>query len=153
MCLLIDFSPFFLYVAFHDPHRCGHTNPQFGEFCERFGNGEEGEISVYHSLKNTNSTIGTPLLICPVSSFVLLCFSSPILYYSLKCVYICESYMSKIFRYGTNTWLASNLLRMGRNYSPILHSKHRCCSKRHTGTIHYNVQIGSRCLLQDLLQQ
>ena len=28
-------SPFFLYVAFHDPHRCGHTQPQYGYFCER----------------------------------------------------------------------------------------------------------------------
>ncbi|GIY35196.1 n-sulphoglucosamine sulphohydrolase [Caerostris extrusa] len=35
-------QPFFLYVAFHDPHRCGHTNPEYGEFCEKFGNGEEG---------------------------------------------------------------------------------------------------------------
>ncbi|KAJ8979325.1 hypothetical protein NQ317_006939 [Molorchus minor] len=35
-------EPFFLYVAFHDPHRCGHTNPEYGEFCQRFGNGEEG---------------------------------------------------------------------------------------------------------------
>ncbi|KAH1015790.1 hypothetical protein HUJ04_007122 [Dendroctonus ponderosae] len=35
-------KPFFLYIAFHDPHRCGHTNPQYGEFCQRFGNGEEG---------------------------------------------------------------------------------------------------------------
>ena len=33
---------FFLYMAFHDPHRCGHTNPEFGNFCERFGNGEPG---------------------------------------------------------------------------------------------------------------
>ena len=33
---------FFLYVAFHDPHRCGHTQPQFGEFCEKFGNGQVG---------------------------------------------------------------------------------------------------------------
>ena len=30
---------FFLYVAFHDPHRCGHTHPEFGDFCEKFGNG------------------------------------------------------------------------------------------------------------------
>nr|CAD7199374.1 unnamed protein product [Timema douglasi] len=36
------FRPFFLYVAFHDPHRCGHTNPEYGEFCEKFGNGEPG---------------------------------------------------------------------------------------------------------------
>ena len=28
----------FLYVAFHDPHRCGHTHPEFGAFCESFGN-------------------------------------------------------------------------------------------------------------------
>ncbi|XP_069511297.1 N-sulphoglucosamine sulphohydrolase [Ambystoma mexicanum] len=34
--------PFFLYVAFHDPHRCGHSQPQYGEFCEKFGNGESG---------------------------------------------------------------------------------------------------------------
>uniref|UniRef100_A0A671RSH7 N-sulphoglucosamine sulphohydrolase-like n=1 Tax=Sinocyclocheilus anshuiensis TaxID=1608454 RepID=A0A671RSH7_9TELE len=32
--------PFFLYVAFHDPHRCGHSQPQYGMFCEKFGNGE-----------------------------------------------------------------------------------------------------------------
>ncbi|XP_072098627.1 N-sulphoglucosamine sulphohydrolase [Mobula birostris] len=34
--------PFFLYVAFHDPHRCGHSHPQYGVFCEKFGNGEPG---------------------------------------------------------------------------------------------------------------
>lgn len=34
--------PFFLYVAFHDPHRCGHSQPQYGAFCEKFGNGESG---------------------------------------------------------------------------------------------------------------
>ncbi|XP_001605082.1 N-sulphoglucosamine sulphohydrolase [Nasonia vitripennis] len=35
-------QPFFLYVAFHDPHRCGHSHPEFGSFCEKFGNGEPG---------------------------------------------------------------------------------------------------------------
>ncbi|KAA0203488.1 hypothetical protein HAZT_HAZT010451 [Hyalella azteca] len=35
-----DSRPFFLYVGFHDPHRCGHTNPEFGQFCEKFGNGD-----------------------------------------------------------------------------------------------------------------
>lgn len=35
-------EPFFLYVAFHDPHRCGHTNPEYGEFCQYFGNGDTG---------------------------------------------------------------------------------------------------------------
>ncbi|XP_069810941.1 N-sulphoglucosamine sulphohydrolase [Dendropsophus ebraccatus] len=37
-----DKRPFFLYVAFHDPHRCGHSQPQYGSFCEKFGNGEPG---------------------------------------------------------------------------------------------------------------
>ncbi|KAK3089182.1 hypothetical protein FSP39_001551 [Pinctada imbricata] len=32
-------SPFFLYIGFHDPHRCGHTHPQYGAFCEKFGDG------------------------------------------------------------------------------------------------------------------
>ncbi|XP_041349135.1 N-sulphoglucosamine sulphohydrolase-like [Gigantopelta aegis] len=31
-------SPFFLYIAFHDPHRCGDVE-KLGQFCERFGNG------------------------------------------------------------------------------------------------------------------
>ncbi|XP_063991281.1 N-sulphoglucosamine sulphohydrolase [Diachasmimorpha longicaudata] len=35
-------KPFFLYIAFHDPHRCGHTNPEYGNFCEKFGNGDTG---------------------------------------------------------------------------------------------------------------
>lgn len=35
-------NPFFLYVAFHDTHRCGHSQPQYGAFCEKFGNGEMG---------------------------------------------------------------------------------------------------------------
>ncbi|CAH2038182.1 unnamed protein product, partial [Iphiclides podalirius] len=35
-------KPFFLYVGFHDPHRCGHSQPQYGAFCERFGSGEIG---------------------------------------------------------------------------------------------------------------
>uniref|UniRef100_A0A8C4ZNW5 N-sulfoglucosamine sulfohydrolase (sulfamidase) n=1 Tax=Gadus morhua TaxID=8049 RepID=A0A8C4ZNW5_GADMO len=37
-----DDRPFFLYVAFHDTHRCGHSQPQYGAFCEKFGNGEPG---------------------------------------------------------------------------------------------------------------
>jgi len=36
------YSGYFLYVAFHDPHRCGHTQPQFGELCNKYGNGEKG---------------------------------------------------------------------------------------------------------------
>lgn len=34
--------PFLLYVGFHDPHRCGHTTPELGAFCERFGSGQPG---------------------------------------------------------------------------------------------------------------
>ena len=33
-----DKDGFLLYVAFHDPHRCGHTQPKFGGFCEKYGN-------------------------------------------------------------------------------------------------------------------
>ena len=35
-----------MYVAFHDPHRCGHTNPEFGSFCEKFGDGSKGMGSI-----------------------------------------------------------------------------------------------------------
>lgn len=38
----VEERPFFLYVAFHDTHRCGHSQPQYGAFCEKFGNGEMG---------------------------------------------------------------------------------------------------------------
>jgi len=33
---------FLLYIGFHDPHRCGHTAPELGLFCEKFGSGEAG---------------------------------------------------------------------------------------------------------------
>ena len=26
-----DSRPFFLYIGFHDPHRCGHTHPEYGK--------------------------------------------------------------------------------------------------------------------------
>ncbi|XP_043250801.1 N-sulphoglucosamine sulphohydrolase isoform X1 [Colletes gigas] len=39
-------QPFFLYIAFHDPHRCGHTHPEYGKFCEKFGNGDIGMGSI-----------------------------------------------------------------------------------------------------------
>ncbi|TRY69491.1 hypothetical protein TCAL_10750 [Tigriopus californicus] len=35
-------KPFFLYIPFHDPHRCGHTNPELGEFCQKFGDSVSG---------------------------------------------------------------------------------------------------------------
>ncbi|KAK3857909.1 hypothetical protein Pcinc_035858 [Petrolisthes cinctipes] len=37
-----DTRPFFLYIGFHDPHRCGHTHPEYGQFCEKFGDGSPG---------------------------------------------------------------------------------------------------------------
>ena len=37
-----DQRPFLLYIGFHDPHRCGHSHPEYGVFCEKFGNGEPG---------------------------------------------------------------------------------------------------------------
>lgn len=40
--LYFNFRPFFLYIGFHDPHRCGSVHPQYGAFCEKFGNGEPG---------------------------------------------------------------------------------------------------------------
>ena len=29
-------------MGFHDPHRCGHTSPQYGQFCENYGNRQPG---------------------------------------------------------------------------------------------------------------
>lgn len=40
--MYFETRPFFLYVGFHDPHRCGHSEAQFGAFCERWGSGESG---------------------------------------------------------------------------------------------------------------
>ena len=37
-----DPREFLLYIGFHDPHRCGHTHPEYGSFCELFGNGDHG---------------------------------------------------------------------------------------------------------------
>lgn len=34
--------PFFLYIGFHDPHRCGHDDPKYGVFCEKLGDGSPG---------------------------------------------------------------------------------------------------------------
>ncbi len=50
-------SDFFLYVAFHDPHRCGHTDPGLGQFCERFGNGSPG-MGTIPDWKPTYYTVG-----------------------------------------------------------------------------------------------
>ena len=31
-------------MGFHDPHRCGHTHPQYGAFCEKFGDNSSAEM-------------------------------------------------------------------------------------------------------------
>lgn len=57
---------FFLMVGFHDPHRCGHITPQYGEFCERWGSGEEGMGSIpdwkpiYYDWRNLQVTQQMP---------------------------------------------------------------------------------------------
>ncbi|CAG0887666.1 unnamed protein product [Cyprideis torosa] len=41
-----DGRPFFLEVAFHDPHRCRPSDKDFGPFCNKFGNGQPGMGSI-----------------------------------------------------------------------------------------------------------
>lgn len=59
------FSPFFLYVGFHDPHRCGHTNPKYGAFCEKFGNGypENGRIPDWIPIYYQHDEIKLPFFV------------------------------------------------------------------------------------------
>ena len=58
-------QPFFLYVAFHDPHRCGHTHPQFGVFCEKFGDGSVGmgDIPDWHPIDYNADDVVVPYFI------------------------------------------------------------------------------------------
>lgn len=58
-------QPFFLYVAFHDPHRCGHTNPKFGVFCEKFGDGSTGmgDIPDWHPVDYNADDVIVPYFI------------------------------------------------------------------------------------------
>jgi len=60
-----DTRPFFLYVAFHDPHRCGHTHPQFGVFCENFGDNTPGmgNIPDWHPDKYDPNDVIVPYFI------------------------------------------------------------------------------------------
>ncbi|XP_055375304.1 N-sulphoglucosamine sulphohydrolase, partial [Condylostylus longicornis] len=59
-------NPFFLMVAFHDPHRCGHITPQYGQFCERWGSGETGMGTIpdwkpiYYDWRNLNAPYYLP---------------------------------------------------------------------------------------------
>ena len=67
--------PFFLYVAFHDPHRCGHAQPQYGAFCEKFGNGESGMGRIPDWTPQTYNPkdvqVGGPLSTFPRTAFLL----------------------------------------------------------------------------------
>ncbi|KAL0279496.1 UNVERIFIED_CONTAM: hypothetical protein PYX00_001039 [Menopon gallinae] len=58
-------QPFFLYVGFHDPHRCGHTNPEYGAFCEKFGNGypENGHIPDWVPIYYQHDQIQLPFFV------------------------------------------------------------------------------------------
>lgn len=60
-----DTRPFFLYVGFHDPHRCGHTHPEFGAFCEKFGNREPamGDIPDWTPTVYDPSTLTLPYFV------------------------------------------------------------------------------------------
>ncbi|XP_076058197.1 N-sulfoglucosamine sulfohydrolase [Oratosquilla oratoria] len=60
-----DTRPFFLYVAFHDPHRCGHTHPEYGQFCEKFGNGEPnmGTIHDWKPVKFDPNRVKVPYFV------------------------------------------------------------------------------------------
>ena len=57
--------PFFLYIGFHDPHRCGHDSPQFGVFCEKFGDGSKGMglISDWHPISYSPEDVYVPYFV------------------------------------------------------------------------------------------
>lgn len=52
-------------MGFHDPHRCGHTNPEFGAFCEKFGNGypENGVIADWVPVYYQHDEINLPYFV------------------------------------------------------------------------------------------
>ena len=58
-------KPFFLYIGFHDPHRCGHNNPQYGVFCEKFGDGSPGMgyIPDWHPISYSPDGVYVPYFI------------------------------------------------------------------------------------------
>lgn len=58
-------KPFFLYIGFHDPHRCGHTHPEYGVFCERYGDGSPGMgvIPDWHPIDYTSDDVYVPYFI------------------------------------------------------------------------------------------
>ena len=58
-------NPFFLYIGFHDPHRCGRDNPQYGTFCEKFGDGTKdmGLISDWHPIDYSPDDVLVPYFV------------------------------------------------------------------------------------------
>lgn len=58
-------NPFFLYVGLHDPHRCAHTSPQYGAFCEKFGDGSKGMgvISDWHPIEYSPDDVLVPYFV------------------------------------------------------------------------------------------
>lgn len=60
-----DTRPFFLYVGFHDPHRCGHTHPEYGQFCEKFGDGGAGmgHIPDWHPVRYDPAHVVVPYFV------------------------------------------------------------------------------------------
>lgn len=65
-----DSRPFFLYIGFHDPHRCGSINPEFGSFCEKFGNGDPGMgfIPDWKPFKYDPSEVSVPFFVPDTSA-------------------------------------------------------------------------------------
>ncbi len=56
---------FFLYIGFHDPHRCGQTTPQYGSFCEKFGDGSKGmgTIPDWHPIDYSPDDVYVPFFV------------------------------------------------------------------------------------------
>ncbi len=58
-------SSFFLYIGFHDPHRCGSTNPKYGAFCEKLGDGKSGQgvIPDWHPVEYDPADVEVPYFV------------------------------------------------------------------------------------------
>ena len=57
--------PFFLYIGFHDPHRCGHDDPKYGPFCEKLGDGTPGNglIPDWHPIDYDPEDVDVPYFV------------------------------------------------------------------------------------------
>ena len=56
---------FMLYIGFHDPHRCGLTLPEYGQFCEKFGDGSPGQGTIpdWHPVEYDPSEVEVPYFV------------------------------------------------------------------------------------------